>query len=185
MGEAGLAPVDSDAPRSLGSAASLERHSTVPSPGGNPLDKATTCLSNVRQLNTALLSYCQDYDERYPPDVAPWPDQIYPYCRNRSIFSCPSASVVPSYDMNHAVRGAKLGHVQAPAEAIALFETDDGSTLVARHDGELTIGYIDGHADLVDIDTIADEWWTTGLDATLTDGFVWPGTEPATDTAAP
>lgn len=39
--------------------------------------RRTSCLSNVKQLNTSMMMYVQDYDETMPfanwrPDVAPW-----------------------------------------------------------------------------------------------------------------
>lgn len=58
-----------------------------------------TCLSNAKNLATALLMYAQDYDERLPAAsrtinrvVYRWGGQIQPYVRNLKIFICPSAS---------------------------------------------------------------------------------------------
>lgn len=77
--------------------------------------RQTSCLSNERQLGTAVLSYCQDYDETMPYGwnyftvqyVPPpgytgpvpawgslgewdWRYAIYPYIKNAQIFTCPS-----------------------------------------------------------------------------------------------
>jgi prepilin-type processing-associated H-X9-DG protein len=74
--------------------------------------RQTSCLSNVRQLGTALLSYAQDYDENLPQGMTWCHDasldpqsagayglvpgnfqffyQIQPYVRNHQIFDCPS-----------------------------------------------------------------------------------------------
>ncbi len=82
--------------------------------------RQTSCLSNERQLATAILSYAQDYDETFPLKVDPaspggdWWYQyffcngdvgywgayasdaagcfnaIIPYIKNRQIFRCPS-----------------------------------------------------------------------------------------------
>ncbi len=69
--------------------------------------RATTCLSNMRQINTALSLYVQDYDEMYPgyvertfipPNPEPnadtliWTSFLLPYTRNEQIVLCPSAS---------------------------------------------------------------------------------------------
>src|SRR5436305_5631477 len=67
--------------------------------------RQTSCLSNMRQLGTALLAYTIDYDEYMPvafPNVAPvnggnsrdmpWDLQINPYVKNVQIFTCPSDS---------------------------------------------------------------------------------------------
>ncbi len=66
--------------------------------------RQTSCLSNLRQIGTALLMYAQDYDEmlprsegyRDPSELLPpdgrtyWFVRIYPYIMNTQIFSCPS-----------------------------------------------------------------------------------------------
>lgn len=77
--------------------------------------RQTSCLSNVRQLETAQLSYAQDYDETLPqwtwqyrpcggdnpyPDGRPntpctmviWWAATQPYIKNVQLLNCPSAS---------------------------------------------------------------------------------------------
>jgi prepilin-type N-terminal cleavage/methylation domain-containing protein/prepilin-type processing-associated H-X9-DG protein len=88
--------------------------------------RKTSCLSNTKQLGTAILMYAQDYDEQLPSATfanAPaglWgtPDwnsygwsyifvQFAPYIKNTQIFTCPSATpnmVGPAnarYDMSY------------------------------------------------------------------------------------
>jgi prepilin-type processing-associated H-X9-DG protein len=59
--------------------------------------RQASCLSNVRQFNTAILSYAQDYDETLPMSttftgngVVTLADMVQPYCRNTQIIFCPS-----------------------------------------------------------------------------------------------
>lgn len=69
--------------------------------------RQTSCLSNMKQMNTGVLMYIQDYDESYPNSAmfcsrvqsplnaanSPWPIWlycIYPYVKNWDIYSCPS-----------------------------------------------------------------------------------------------
>jgi prepilin-type N-terminal cleavage/methylation domain-containing protein/prepilin-type processing-associated H-X9-DG protein len=80
--------------------------------------RQTSCLSNMKQLTTAVLMYVQDYDERFPlvapdgviasfttpPDATPtsavglarrqafWTSSIFPYVKNWGIYTCPSAT---------------------------------------------------------------------------------------------
>jgi prepilin-type N-terminal cleavage/methylation domain-containing protein/prepilin-type processing-associated H-X9-DG protein len=69
--------------------------------------RAATCVSNTKQVNTALNLYLQDYDEVFPgysertylppapeppADTPIWTSFIYPYTRNQQIVLCPSAS---------------------------------------------------------------------------------------------
>ncbi|GIV21100.1 MAG: hypothetical protein KatS3mg023_2851 [Armatimonadota bacterium] len=78
-------------------------------------DKArqASCLSNVKQIGTAMMMYAQDYDEVLPRNAyadAPrvlegehftncstprWMDVIQPYVKNLQIFNCPSDPFAP------------------------------------------------------------------------------------------
>jgi prepilin-type N-terminal cleavage/methylation domain-containing protein/prepilin-type processing-associated H-X9-DG protein len=66
--------------------------------------RQTSCLSNAKQLGTALVMYFQDYDERVLPryqacpstgpvsrDQKLWTAVLQPYIKNEGIFICPSA----------------------------------------------------------------------------------------------
>ena len=56
--------------------------------------RQTSCLSNVKQLGLGLMMYAQDYDEKMPSYLPPWPaipagneycdwwNGIYPYTKN-------------------------------------------------------------------------------------------------------
>lgn len=65
--------------------------------------RATACLSNGKQLGTAIMMYSQDYDETIIPwetalDAAgtqaqvdnAWPNLVQPYVKNKQILLCPS-----------------------------------------------------------------------------------------------
>lgn len=71
--------------------------------------RQTSCLSNVRNLNTAIAMYTQDYDESFPfwswgqsysgaggATATPnhfeslWVNAIYPYVKNGQVYACPS-----------------------------------------------------------------------------------------------
>src|SRR5205809_846157 len=65
--------------------------------------RQSSCLSNLKQIGTALMMYVQDYDEAYPcnwygslwPSVPntnryKWMDAVFPYVKNEKVFSCPS-----------------------------------------------------------------------------------------------
>lgn len=63
--------------------------------------RQTSCLSNMKQLGVAVLSYVQDYDETLPntwygpgawPGAYQWPQAVYPYIKNWQVFLCPSDS---------------------------------------------------------------------------------------------
>jgi prepilin-type N-terminal cleavage/methylation domain-containing protein len=60
--------------------------------------RQTACISNLRQIGTASLTYAQDYDEQMigtelgaDPEYF-WGDMIQPYMKNRQILDCPSST---------------------------------------------------------------------------------------------
>lgn len=62
--------------------------------------KATSCLSNLRQLNTSFVLYQSDNDDQFPlgayanpTGVTIWHDEINPYVKNKQIWLCPCSSV--------------------------------------------------------------------------------------------
>jgi prepilin-type N-terminal cleavage/methylation domain-containing protein/prepilin-type processing-associated H-X9-DG protein len=65
--------------------------------------RQASCLSNQKQLSTAMAMYMQDYDERFPnwrtlvaksaenPNAKiTWVENMQPYCKNKNIWICPS-----------------------------------------------------------------------------------------------
>src|SRR5438046_1953894 len=74
--------------------------------------KATSCLSNLRQLGLAVMEYTGDWDERYPPRypdpvagpgypckpcrTIDWRPYVRQYINNDQLFHCPSDTGVPS-----------------------------------------------------------------------------------------
>lgn len=62
--------------------------------------RASSCLSNVKQIMTGVKMYAQDYDEQsmeylwYQLPNGNWPgwmEMVHPYIKNTDIFICPSA----------------------------------------------------------------------------------------------
>ena len=55
--------------------------------------RQSSCLSNLKQLGLGILSYAQDYDERFPmalaggptPPIYLFPELIDPYVKNAQI----------------------------------------------------------------------------------------------------
>lgn len=101
--------------------------------------RQSSCLSNVRQIGTAWLSYAQDYDEMMPTSArfvaqgSYWYARVAPYMKNTQILLCPSrsphvnamppsgdhphaADYSPNYYINHVVTYNSLGKVDRPSE---------------------------------------------------------------------
>jgi prepilin-type N-terminal cleavage/methylation domain-containing protein/prepilin-type processing-associated H-X9-DG protein len=86
--------------------------------------RATSCLSNERQIMTAVKMYTQDYDELSPYYVwwfdpsfggwHPWQEQVNPYIKNTQIWICPSAPKdVNSYSSGCSTPAGHLPQVVA------------------------------------------------------------------------
>ena len=107
--------------------------------------RQASCLSNCKQLGLGIMQYAQDYDEKLPSYLAPWPavpvgnegcdwwNGVYPYTKNTQVYVCPSYQrigawnynnhlfpVCPSYGMNQGLYGVSLGAIRFPAECIIL-----------------------------------------------------------------
>ena len=104
--------------------------------------RATSCLSNTRQIGMAFMQYAQDYDEYFPLTTFPlpgnsWTDTVQAYIRNRQILRCPSDAsstwTLPtnprrsSYFLNAWMSGTsefgRLAAVSSPASVIYLAES--------------------------------------------------------------
>lgn len=110
--------------------------------------RAAACLSNVKQLATAIFMYVQDYDEVLPHhagDVtdflnptnatSTWQRGVHPYIKNDKVYFCPSSPQAPtqqetaanmhlprsSYQGNCVVisrTGTSLARIPAPADIL-------------------------------------------------------------------
>jgi prepilin-type N-terminal cleavage/methylation domain-containing protein/prepilin-type processing-associated H-X9-DG protein len=74
--------------------------------------RQTACLSNSKQMGTAIMMYVQDYDERLPLGAhnftnpgTRWSSLIQPYIKNRDVFVCPSRPSVREPDPTKPSRG--------------------------------------------------------------------------------
>lgn len=137
--------------------------------------RQASCLSNIKQLDLALLSYSQDYDESFHPhrdslSTYGWADILNPYCKNSQIFKCPSRSdagtrvgaatnIATYYGWNwnylgSVAGGVSLGQVTKPAETITYCDSpsyvNDWWEVNYRpmliHNGGCNAAFVDGHA---------------------------------------
>jgi prepilin-type N-terminal cleavage/methylation domain-containing protein/prepilin-type processing-associated H-X9-DG protein len=118
--------------------------------------RQSSCLSNVKQINLALLQYSQDYDERLPglyyyPIITSAPagncfyhfHAVAPYCKNAQLWKCPSrvGALWPSdgvhdlgfdsnsaicYDYNASLNWGGLGIVESPSDVFTYWDANCG-----------------------------------------------------------
>ncbi|MEN6545721.1 MAG: DUF1559 domain-containing protein [Armatimonadia bacterium] len=97
--------------------------------------RQSSCLSNLKQLSLACLSYAQDYDERLPQAYISTTTPRYsfiqflePYVKNSQVFDCPSANVkstiiyngTRSYPFNMLLWTVSLGSIASPSETVMM-----------------------------------------------------------------
>ncbi len=65
--------------------------------------RATSCLSNMKQIGLGIVQYQQDYDETNPGGLSGYgggsgyAGQIYPYVKSTQVFKCPSDPTVTNF----------------------------------------------------------------------------------------
>lgn len=102
--------------------------------------RQASCLSNVKQVMLAVLSYASDNDDYLPArmDSSPftWPmDLVVPYCKNSQVLVCPStkggwaagkvARYLPCWDTWGTGYHGTLASYTSPAQAAYLNEAYD------------------------------------------------------------
>jgi len=132
--------------------------------------RSSMCLSDQRQLSTAMQMYIQDYDERYPTwlDDVPkdanhpngkntWVENLQPYSKNKQIWICPSDDIngeakgegfkIGSATQNSYWLNAYVfrwsGHnsqVKSPYPSAALAEINYPATTIVLCDGPVNDG---------------------------------------------
>ena len=63
--------------------------------------RATSCLSNLKQLGVGMTLYTNDYDEKFPGSDyygQGWAEEIYPDVKSQAVYQCPDDSRVAGMD---------------------------------------------------------------------------------------
>lgn len=112
--------------------------------------RQTSCLSNVRQLMTAAISYAQDYDEYLP---IPYPNPavnggapfwcynatygdgvLSPYIKNTQLFVCPSAR---GYNPGYGISVHDMGYYYLQREDKSLGQITNPSSTIYLGDNDI------------------------------------------------
>jgi prepilin-type N-terminal cleavage/methylation domain-containing protein/prepilin-type processing-associated H-X9-DG protein len=119
--------------------------------------RQAVCLSNLKQLGTAIMLYAQDYGETYPIyDYFPketffWYDMVNPYVKasstRTSIFVCPSVSGQYTTSNNSGGYGVNYLHVIQYAKEFNWSKSLKWYT--ARNDGPATMASLGRPAETI------------------------------------
>lgn len=112
--------------------------------------RSIACLSNSKQLGTAVQMYVADYDERLyvrcsatganragaalagSPNPVKWWNLLMPYVKSNALFSCPSdPAPTPSADVSGALTIPRSYMACASAEGLSLAQLDDPAETMA------------------------------------------------------
>lgn len=112
--------------------------------------RAATCLTNVRELSSAMRVYASDHGETLPPGSR-WDSSIAGYVRGLGAFQCPEAGTLPSYCFEQSLRGAQLTSFTWPSQTVLVFDENEqvSGRFEPRHSGQGTAGFLDGRARLL------------------------------------
>jgi prepilin-type processing-associated H-X9-DG protein len=117
---------------------------------------SSVCLSNTKRIVTASAIYAADNNDCYP-DKGDWGVKVLPYTKETKPLKCPTASVPYSYAMNAVLSGIHAEDVRDEASTVLVFEcsaqtpnpSGGEETFVDRHNHKGSVGFVDGHAKLV------------------------------------
>ena len=144
--------------------------------------RQTSCLSNVKQLMLAVVQYCQDYDETMPMNgytsgatLVYFGDEIYPYCKNTQMFTCPSATYrLVLGDAANNPGGYSINQVGGYTAAVG------GPYLFGASNSGAKIGTISYPSQLIVLGDGNGYWQNLGITLTATDPpTLWAGTQGA------
>ena len=149
--------------------------------------RGIACISNMKQMGTALFMYNQDYDEKMPSafinvapinggdvNVIPFDSQLMPYIKNVGVFACPSDGTPHdsgnfwdgSYKKTKPIRSygyvGRINDLQANGE--------DANTGMSSWGQGNSLAAIDAPADTV---SIVESWNTSGGTGDSVMGSPW------------
>ncbi|MHB9132514.1 MAG: DUF1559 family PulG-like putative transporter [Armatimonadota bacterium] len=119
--------------------------------------RQTTCISNQRQISTAVLMYAQDHADKFPASMM----EVESYLGSKRIYYCPSMEASEdeypvSYGFNSYIAGNKWDKVVSASEILMTADGGDAnhsinakSEMVFRHGRGCVVSYADGHASLL------------------------------------
>ncbi|MCD6362117.1 MAG: DUF1559 domain-containing protein [Armatimonadetes bacterium] len=128
--------------------------------------RQASCISNLKQLDLAMLMYAQDYDEVLPLAHS-WCDATLAYTRDRSVYVCPNEPRAQgTYALNDGVAGWNLSAIVSPAETVGIFESRPGWNLCGgpqliecRHNEGANVGFVNGYVKWVNGGSVSSLTW--------------------------
>lgn len=122
--------------------------------------KATSCLSNLKQISLAMLLYMNDHDDKFPKSLVGIEGVLNIYTKNGKIWRCPEdTGTGPSYTFNPAIAGKSATIIAEPALTVLVYEGSKGQ-LAFRHKGRAAVAFCDGHVKMFTPENAKSLRWT-------------------------
>jgi prepilin-type processing-associated H-X9-DG protein len=131
--------------------------------------QSITCMNNVRQINLAVIIHAQANTNTCPP-AATWCDAIQSELTSDNVLQCSAGdkSRRCHYAFNAKLDGLSMDQIKNPAQTVLVFETDGGWNLSGgselqpqkpRHGRRVAVGFVDGHAEMVEAARLPQLQW--------------------------
>lgn len=125
--------------------------------------RQTHCASNVRQSTLAILMYAQDHDFRLPDNSTIWTSVNYP----SKALLCPTYGIDRGngYGYNASLSNRSINAAGMPDARLTPIRADSqapgnlmntAADIDARHNGKATIGFVNGHVELLAPSSVAN-----------------------------
>lgn len=114
--------------------------------------KKTACLSNIKQLSTAVLIYLSDYDDKFSMDPSRMKAALHPYTKNDQLWICPlTPNAGHAYSFNAKLWKKNHVELEDPVNTVMLYEGSKGQ-LDFKHGGFAAVAFADGHAKMINVE---------------------------------
>jgi hypothetical protein len=135
----------------------------------NSASTVTATISNMKQVGNGFVLYSSDNDGRFP-SADSWQDDVYPFVKNRDIFSSPlksSDGIKTTVAMNSGLSKVSEAEIAEPSKTVLTFLSTQ--TRPSPHGGKeslavlqnetVIIGYADTSVKYLKIDAMVDLVW--------------------------
>jgi prepilin-type processing-associated H-X9-DG protein len=115
--------------------------------------------NQVKQLLLGVLQFVQVYNQKFAFTQGTFKEAIKPFIKTEEIWTAPGdVAGVQSYAFNPNLIGLRDGRFVDPAKTVMIYLGHDGKPDF-RYDGKTVIGFVDGHAEILDAEQAKNLRW--------------------------
>lgn len=119
----------------------------------------TACLTNIKQLGTAVLIYLADHDDKFSMNPAKLKAALNPYTKNDRLWTCPlTPTAGAAYSLNAKLLKKNHIDIDEPHYTVMIYEGSKGK-LEFKHAGYAAVAFADGSAKMVNAEMAKKLRW--------------------------